>query len=115
MDKENLYLIKIFNEKESFYKIGLTVHRFCRFYEIMKSGYNVEIVYMIMGIETFESLKLEDKLHSEFSNKSYMPLKKFGGYRECFSIIDMKKYKLLTNEVLLKSKSLVENILISCR
>lgn len=113
MKNENLYLIRVFNKKETFYKIGLTVHRFCRFYEIMKSGYNIEIVYMIMGINPSEAMILEEKLHINFKNVSYLPLNKFGGYRECFSFIDMYEYKSLTNDIILKSKFLVENILIS--
>ena len=48
----NLYLIKVSDDKESFYKIGNSVHRYCRFYEIMKSGYDVEIIYMIFHMHT---------------------------------------------------------------
>jgi len=81
----------------------------------MKSGYNVEIVYMIMGIEPSKAMNLECELHKNFKINSYLPLNKFGGYRECFSYIDIDEYKSLTNDILKNSISLVENILISWR
>lgn len=87
MSKGNVYLIRVFNEGESFYKIGITVHRYCRFYEIMKSGYSIEIVYMAMGFDYSKALKAESHLHSLF--KRYNPIVKFGGYRECFVVVDV--------------------------
>ncbi|MFA5340283.1 MAG: hypothetical protein WC332_00760 [Clostridia bacterium] len=34
MNGEHLYLIKLENSDESFYKIGTSVHRYSRFYQI---------------------------------------------------------------------------------
>jgi hypothetical protein len=110
---ENLYLIKINDEHESFYKIGTTVHRFCRFYEIMKHGYNVEIIYMILGINFYEALNAETQLQGMFN--SYIPCKKFGGYTECFSSIDLNKYKKVSNELISSYKEITQNLKISWR
>jgi hypothetical protein len=110
----NLYLIKLSDEKESFYKIGNSVHRFCRFYEIMKSGYDVEIIYMIFNLDFHVSYDYERMLHSHFSSKSYDTLKKFGGYRECFKDIDIEEYKSIVSEII-SDNEITENLKISWR
>lgn len=83
--KENIYLIRIYNEQEDFYKIGTSVHKFCRFYQIIKYGYRVDIIFMILGVDNFEAIEAEHFLHSLFLKYSYTPNIKFGGYTECFS------------------------------
>lgn len=83
----NLYLIEMYNEDERFFKIGITVHRYCRFYEIMKSGYRVRIVCMVMGIDYLTALNLEYQLKCLFY--SYRPKVKFGGHTECFINVDV--------------------------
>ena len=88
---ENLYLIKVYNETESFYKIGTTVHRYCRFYEIMKSGYEIVIIHMVFGIDCYKAWEAETYMQSIFS--SYKPLIRFGGYTECFEDINILDYK----------------------
>ena len=111
--KENLYLIELWNDKERFYKIGVTVHRFCRFYQIMKVGYRAKIIFMIMGIDPFEAYKAEQILHSSF--ESYSPQIKFGGHRECFVNIEMEFYKAYALYLISGYKKIVENIEISWR
>lgn len=110
---ENLYLIKLSNGTESFFKIGLTVHRYCRFYEIMKSGYSVEIIYMMVGVEFYKALDYERILQNTFRKYSYMPKIRFGGYTECFSTIDLDMYKSIIQDI--KYKELVVNKQISWR
>ena len=110
---ENIYLIKLKDKKEEFYKIGLSVHRYCRFYEIMKLGYNIEIIYMIFGIEFYEAMSAEMKLHQLFD--PYIPLKKFGGYTECFSHIDIKYYKQMLFSFITSYTEITENLKITWR
>jgi len=110
---ENLYLIHLKSEKEQFFKIGTTVHRYCRFYELMKPGYQIKIIHMVFGIEFYEALNAEVKLHKLF--KSYDPLKKFGGYRECFSSVDIDFYKEKINELITSYSEITENLEISWR
>ena len=105
---ENIYLIKLWDENESFFKIGTTVHRYCRFYEIIKSGYSVEIVYMLMGLDFYEALDSESELQSMF--KQYTPNRKFGGYTECFDNINVSKIKSYLNKRFQEPKEIVENI-----
>ena len=116
MESENLYLIKISDKKESFYKIGLSVHRYCRFYEIMKHKYDVEIVYMLMGLDCYEAMEAESTLQNIFDEFSYLPKKKFGGYRECFSEIDLIRYKKeLNNLITQQPNEIVEGVKITWR
>lgn len=109
----NIYLIEMWDNKESFYKIGTTVHRYCRFYELMKPGYKIKIKYMVFGIEFYESLDAESHLQSCF--EKYTPLKKFGGYTECFSYVDLKKYKYELNKIITKYDSITKELEISWR
>jgi hypothetical protein len=113
MDKQNLYLIKLENKKESFYKIGTSVHRYCRFYQIMKFGYRATIIYMLMGLDCRDAMQAEMYLHGIFN--PYDPKKKFGGYRECFQDIDIEYYKSKINNLIPKSKEIIENLEISWR
>lgn len=101
MNKRNvyLYLIKLSNKKEAFYKIGISVNKYSRFYQIMKFGYSCNIEYMMFGKNYLELLELEGKLHNIFSEKSYTPFVKFGGYTECYSNIDEKEYIKVLREL----------------
>lgn len=113
MEKENVYLIKLKSKEEEFFKIGTTVHRYCRFYEMMKYGYDIEIVYMLFGIDIYEAWDAEKKLQSLF--KSYTPLKKFGGCKECFDYIDVIIYKHKLKNMVTSYTEITENLKISWR
>ena len=92
--KENvyLYLIKLYNEEECFYKIGISVNKYSRFYQLMKFGYRCEIVYMLFGKDYLLFLDLENNMHVRFSKNRYLPIRKFGGYTECYKNIDVDNY-----------------------
>lgn len=109
----NLYLIRVYNDEETFYKIGSTVHRYCRFYEIMKAGYQVDIVYMIMGLDFYKCYEMEAALQLYFSYLSYETNVKFGGHTECFLDIDIDIYKELVSGV--EYKELMVDIPITWR
>ena len=109
----NLYLIRVFNKTEDFFKIGTSVHKYCRFYEIMKAGYDIEIVYMILGLDFQDCYGKERFLHNHFQSISYETKRKFGGYRECFSGIPLDEYKRLTSD--LNNSNLITNLPITWR
>jgi len=113
MANENIYLIEMKNDQESFFKIGTTVHRYCRFYELMKPGYKIEIVFMVFGIDFYEAMNAEKELQKIFT--PYIPLKKFGGYRECFKIIDIDIYKEKLNGLITSYTEITTNLEISWR
>lgn len=92
----NIYLIRLYNDHESFYKIGVTVHKYCRFRLIQKQSnfnYKVDIIYMVFGIDMSDAYKLEDYLKNYFDNLNYTPKVWFGGYSECFKNINIQEYK----------------------
>jgi hypothetical protein len=80
-----IYSVKLFNDIESFYKIGITtttVRR--RMAKIKTAGYGFELIethqtnlYDAIGIEMF--------IHDNNSNKSYTPQNKFEGWTECYT------------------------------
>ena len=87
-DSYKLYIIRVFNDEESFYKIGRTYRkiekRFAGFI------YNYEVIQIR---ESFTPAKIYflEKVFKEYNKEfKYEPKKKFHGYRECFSkIIDI--------------------------
>lgn len=113
INRGNIYLVRVYNAVESFYKIGITVHRYCRFYEIMKSGYSIDIVYMGMGYDYMKALSAEQHLHSIFD--IYYPKAKFGGYRECFSCVDTKIFSAELFRIAGEASEYVINLPISWR
>lgn len=81
----NLYLVEIFNNKESFYKIGLTCRRISqRFSEISKFGYKVKLIDIIRvkGECAYDKEKELKKLCKEYK---YIPVVKYSGYTESFN------------------------------
>ncbi len=113
MKGTNLYLIKLRSVGEDFFKIGTTVHKYCRFYEIMKSKYEIEIVFMVLQLDNYKAWDAEKYLQSKFD--SYVPKKRFGGYTECFKNIDVDNYINLTNNYLKQSYDYISNLEITWR
>jgi hypothetical protein len=79
-----LYIVKLYNDKESFYKIGITTRKI---EERLKTiPYSYEIIKKIKGpIKNITFL--ENDLLKKHSCYRYIPDNKFGGYTECFNII----------------------------
>lgn len=79
----NLYVIKCFGNKESFYKVGVTLHSVeRRFKNVMP--YNYEEVISIKDQAGF-IWDLESQLHRLLKRYAYRPQVSFGGETECFS------------------------------
>lgn len=110
-----LYLIRLYNKYESFYKIGISVHKFCRFYQIMNFGYECDIVYMLCANDYLKFLELENYLHNKYSYLIYNPLKKFGGYRECYIGIDENEYIQTLKNIYPINVDIIKNTKISWR
>ena len=79
--KAVVYVIKMYNKEENFYKVGITVNTTKRFNEIQKS-YNYKVIKLI-PTNLYDAIYIEDKvLKSE--DEKYTPKIKFGGHTECF-------------------------------
>ena len=83
-----LYIIKCYNNKEIFYKIGITNKKTIkeRFYHKSLMPYNYEIIKVIESKDDpIFIYNLERTLHVLHSKVKYTPLNKFVGSTECFS------------------------------
>lgn len=81
----NIYIIKCFNEQETFFKIGITIHsiekRFCN-----DMPYKYEILHFKTG-QVDKVWDLERSLHKMLKSNRYKPAIRFGGATECFDNI----------------------------
>jgi hypothetical protein len=79
-----LYKIKLYNNEECFYKIGITTTTISnRFNQI---PYNVEIIELITT-NLYDGYYQEKQLHEQLSEFKYFPKINFGGKHECFTKI----------------------------
>jgi hypothetical protein len=78
-----LYFIKLYNDLETFYKIGITTttlkYRFKEMYL-----YNYQLISEI-NTTLYEAFLKEQSFTRMFKEYKYIPKHKFGGYTECFS------------------------------
>lgn len=85
-EKATLYLIKIYNEREVFYKLGKTIGKTKRrFAGKQKLPYEFMIINEYNS-EISEIFDLEIKLHREYKNFQYFPKINFKGYTECYTM-----------------------------
>lgn len=77
------YLIECFDEKETFYKVGITVYPKSRF-KPHNLPYNYKIINLIQGDAGFV-FDLESSLKAVNKHNKYVPKKDFHGKTECFS------------------------------
>jgi hypothetical protein len=80
-----LYVIRLYNENESFIKIGYTSQSIHDRYRYEKFPYQYEVMEEIVC--TVEKvLVLERELHAFYKSYKYSPKFKFSGSSECFSM-----------------------------
>ena len=84
--KSNIYLIRVYNENESFYKVGITFH-----HDLKKRFTKHEMPYryekiMTINADVEEIVDFEMNVHKTNKPYHYAPEVKFGGsVRECFT------------------------------
>jgi len=87
----SLYVIKCFNDSETFYKIGITGNIKLRYDGKKKLPYNFEIIKQIDSFDVDYIWNLEKELLLLNKEFRYQPLIKFGGSKyECFSKINLE-------------------------
>lgn len=83
--KSNLYVIRLFSDDESFFKVGITSltveSRFSRMLE-----YKYEVIHFLSGDAGY-IWDLEKSIHRLLKSWSYHPKKSFDGKTECFSVV----------------------------
>lgn len=83
-----LYKIKMFNNHESFVKIGVSINCKERFYTLKSQSnhiYNIIIIKTKFYKDFNQAIIKEHKLHNVYKEHSYNPKSKFGGHTECFT------------------------------
>jgi hypothetical protein len=77
-----VYVIRLSDDKEDFYKIGLTSRQTMdRAFEM---PYKVDVLAEIKT-NLYDACLIENQLHEHNKKSSYIPMKKFNGYTECFT------------------------------
>ena len=85
-----LYLIQLSNEKELFYKIGITHKTINKRFQNLK-GYTITILYELKRESKF-ILDLEEHIKGcIINNDKYLPQIIFGGYTETFTVESLPK------------------------
>lgn len=80
-----LYIIRCFDKKEEFIKIGMTTKTITKRFITNKLPYSYEILKETKGSPDFIFDK-EHELHKLYKDFSYKPIKSFHGETECFNI-----------------------------
>lgn len=86
-EKVNLYVVKLSDSKESFFKIGIAHDIAKRIQSFIGVGYSAErfTSFEIKFNDREGALNFEKRLHDKLDEFKYFPKKKFGGQFECFS------------------------------
>ncbi len=79
----SLYIVRLYDEYEDFYKIGATTDITRRMGQI---PYKHEII-KVVNTNMYDAYYMEYELHKKHASVKYIPLKIFDGYTECFWII----------------------------
>ena len=81
-----LYKIRLYNDDESFYKIGITIKDIQ--IRLRSFPYSVEIISLEYH-NLYDAYIREQDLHNSLINFKYKPVIKFAGQTECFSKINL--------------------------
>ena len=102
--KAVLYVVRVYTEGESFYKVGVTFNLSSRFSRL-KTLYKWRTVARFSSWNAGKVFDLEQRLHAEFSSLSYLPTASFGGRTECYSECDAILKALPTGTFFLKNST----------
>jgi len=93
--KSMVYIIRVFNDCEEFYKIGIAKNGLSGRFNKRNMPYNYEILKEIKNINQFEACFIESYLKNINKNNRYTPKISFRGETECFKVIPdfMFKYE----------------------
>lgn len=89
-DSYKVYIIKCWDEKEEFFKIGrtfMTIEN--RFPNSTKLPYKWELIKELEFEQAKECCEKEIELKKINKNEKYIPIKKFGGMNECFKTVTL--------------------------
>ena len=80
-------MVRLFNDNESFYKVGITFNTIKE--RMSYIPYNFEIIHFIESASNAKSIfELEAEFKDIVKKSSYKPEIKFGGHKECLSDVE---------------------------
>ena len=85
----HLYVVRLHNEIEQFYKIGISKTPAKRFKQYKQDGFNIGDNIILFNQDAGLIFCLEDDLLNSYKSEKYIPTKKFKGYTECFTYVDI--------------------------
>jgi hypothetical protein len=77
----SVYVINLYDEKENFYKIGITTQKLKRRFRQIPYNYNV---LNVIETNLYNAVLIESEMHDRNTSFSYDPKKDFAGKTECF-------------------------------
>jgi len=84
-DDATLYFLNLFNDKENFYKIGITRMPMQKRINLMATYYKVKTIKTIKTT-LYKAFLVEQELIRQYQSTKYLPEISFGGHQECFSV-----------------------------
>lgn len=91
-----VYIVKLYDNNENFYKIGLTTLTTKERIE-PHVPYNYSIIKETY-LSLYDAVYEEKRLHGLLESYKYLPKKFFGGHTECFSSIEIDKSEIRGNK-----------------
>lgn len=92
-----LYVVKLYNEKEFFLKIGITSHQTeKRFKKANDIKYNIETIFEYKSFDAGHIWDLEKEYHRKYKQFHYKPSIYFKGNTECFTL-DLPIQEIITS------------------
>jgi hypothetical protein len=86
-EKVSLYVVKLYDDKETFFKIGIASDIKKRIQSFTNIGYDAIVMDSVKIVfeDREEAFIFEKRLHNELGLFQHLPQKKFGGQYECFN------------------------------
>ena len=92
-DSFKVYVVQLYDEYESFIKIGKTYTTTNLRFTYKPLPYNFTIIKEYVYSNAKQCSKIEKELHKKYKNLQYYPLKTFAGDYECFELSILENIK----------------------
>jgi len=100
------YVIKIYNDSESFIKCGITTESISRRYSGKLGNYVYNVLYQ-EELSVKQGLEIENIISKSFNR--YEPTRRFAGYLECYNILDEMQILKIVMQRECKGNAIKEN------
>lgn len=91
-----IYVIRLFNDEESFIKIGRTFMKMKNRFRRMH--YNIEVLKLFIFESADDAYNTENEIKRKLKVDRYTPINPFGGDKECYNLSILKDTNILSTE-----------------